>query len=133
MSSWSPISSARRRVRSRCWVSRARSRASPARRARLREEHWSPEDYLRECLAVELASRIESAIKQRLRAAAFPELKTLDEFELDVAESVSAAQLAELARGDWVSAGSIAARAATCPVNKYDPFGRLGANRIPAR
>jgi DNA replication protein DnaC len=70
-----------------------------------REEHWSPEDYLRECLAVELASRTESAVKQRLRAAAFPELKTLDEFELGVAEGVSAAQLAELARGDWVSTG----------------------------
>lgn len=67
-----------------------------------REEHWQPEDYLCECLAVEVASRTESAVKQRLRAAAFPELKTLTEFEFDVAEGVSAQKLAELARGDWI-------------------------------
>jgi DNA replication protein DnaC len=67
-----------------------------------RDEHWQPEDYLCECLAVEIASRIESAVKQRLRAAAFPEMKTLAEFEFDAAEGVSAQKIAELARGDWI-------------------------------
>lgn len=35
-------------------------------------EHWPHEDYLHEALAVEIASRAESAVKQRLHAAAFP-------------------------------------------------------------
>lgn len=66
------------------------------------EEHWQPEDYLSECLSVEIASRAESAVKQRLRAAAFPDMKTLDEFEFDVAEGVSAPKIADLARGEWI-------------------------------
>ena len=70
-----------------------------------REEHWPPEDYLCEALAVEVASRGESAVKQRLHAAAFPELKTLDEFDFSIAEGVAAAKIAELARGDWIDGG----------------------------
>ncbi len=70
-----------------------------------REEHWSYEDYLHEALAVELASRAESAVKQRLRAAAFPELKTLDQFDFSAADGISAATIAELARGDWIARG----------------------------
>ena len=46
-----------------------------------RAEQWPYEDYLHEALAVEIASRAESAVKQRLHAAAFPELKTLDAFD----------------------------------------------------
>jgi hypothetical protein len=47
-----------------------RSFADLARQAR--EEHWTHEDYLHEVLAVEVASRAESAVKQRLHAATFP-------------------------------------------------------------
>ena len=43
-----------------------RSFADLARQAR--EEHWTHEDYLHEVLAVEVASRAESAVKQRLHA-----------------------------------------------------------------
>jgi DNA replication protein DnaC len=70
-----------------------------------RAEHWPHEDYLHEALAVEIASRAESAVKQRLHAAAFPEMKTLDEFDFATAEGVSASQIAELARGDWLARG----------------------------
>src|SRR6266403_1295317 len=63
-----------------------------------REEHWAYEDYLHEVLAAEIASRAESAIKQRLHAAAFPELKTLDQFDFGAAEGVSAPKIAEVAR-----------------------------------
>jgi DNA replication protein DnaC len=54
-----------------------------------REEHWAYEDYLHEVLAVEVASRAESAIKQRLHAAAFPEMKTLDQFDFGAAEGAT--------------------------------------------
>jgi DNA replication protein DnaC len=53
-------------------------------------------------LSVEIASRSESAVKQRLRAAAFPEMKTLDQFDFGATEGVAAPKIAELARGEWV-------------------------------
>lgn len=81
----------------------ARSFEELARQAR--EEHWPHEDYLHEALAVEIASRAESAVKQRLHAAAFPELKTLDQFDFSAADGIAATTIAELARGDWIARG----------------------------
>ncbi len=70
-----------------------------------REEHWSYEDYLHETLAVELASRAESAVKQRLRTATFPEMKTLDQFDFSAADGISPPKVADLARCQWVADG----------------------------
>jgi DNA replication protein DnaC len=81
----------------------ARAFSDLARQAR--EEHWTHEDYLHDVLAVEIASRSESAVKQRIHGAGFPELKTLDEFDFAIAEGVAAAKIAELAKGDWIGAG----------------------------
>lgn len=81
----------------------ARSFVDLARQAQ--KEHWSYEDYLHEVFAVEIASRAESAVKQRLHAARFPEMKTLAEFDFDAAEGVSAPTVASLARCEWVGRG----------------------------
>jgi DNA replication protein DnaC len=81
----------------------ARSFEELARQAR--EEHWAYEDYLHEALAVEIASRAESAVKQRLHAAAFPDMKTLDQFDFSAADGISAPKIAELTRGDWIARG----------------------------
>jgi DNA replication protein DnaC len=79
-----------------------RSYEALARQAR--EEHWTHEEYLHEILSVEVASRAESAVRQRLREARFPELKTLDTFDFHASEGVDAAQIAELARGgSWIA------------------------------
>jgi DNA replication protein DnaC len=43
-------------------------------------------------------------IRQRLREARFPEIKTLDTFDFTAAEGVSATQIHALARGEWVTA-----------------------------
>ena len=67
-----------------------------------REDKCSFEDYLHEVLAVEITSRRDSAVRQRLRDARFPETKTLDQFDFAAADGVDAAQVAELARGGWV-------------------------------
>ncbi len=67
-----------------------------------REEKWSFEDYLHEVLSVEIASRRDSAISQRLRDAHFPETKTLDQFDFAAADGIDAMQIADLARGDWL-------------------------------
>src|SRR4029453_11602780 len=75
---------------------------SVARQAR--DAHWPHEDYLHEVLSAELASRHESVIRQRLREARFPEVKTLDTFDFTAVEGISATQIHTLARGDWVTA-----------------------------
>lgn len=68
-----------------------------------REEHWSHEDYLHEVLSAEQSSRQDSAVRHRLRDARFPEMKTLDSFDFSATDGISAAQVADLARGDWIS------------------------------
>jgi len=79
----------------------ARVYESLARQAR--EEHWSYEEYLREVLSAEQTSRQDSAVRHRLREAHFPELKTLDTFDFTATDgSVSATQIADLARGGWI-------------------------------
>ena len=67
-----------------------------------REEKWTYEDYLHEVLATEQSSRIDSAIRSRLRDARFPEPKTLDGFDFGAAEGLDATRLVELARCEWV-------------------------------
>jgi DNA replication protein DnaC len=79
----------------------ARSFEPLARQAR--EERWSAEDYLHECLSVEETSRHESAVRERVRQARFPELKTLDAFDFAAADGVDAAVVADLARGVWIA------------------------------
>ena len=80
----------------------ARTFEALARQAR--DAHWPHEDYLHEVLTAEQASRHESVIRQRLREARFPEVKTLDRFDFTTADGVSATQLHTLARGEWVTA-----------------------------
>jgi DNA replication protein DnaC len=53
-----------------------------------RDAHWPHEDYLHEVLTAEPASRYESVIRQRLRDARFPEVKTLDTFDVAAADGV---------------------------------------------
>jgi DNA replication protein DnaC len=68
-----------------------------------REEHWGYEEYLHDVLSAEQTSRQDSAVRHRLREARFPETKTLDTFDFTVTDgSVSATQIAELARGKWI-------------------------------
>lgn len=69
------------------------------------EERWSHVEFLQEVLSTEVASRNESAVRQRLRDARFPEEKTLDQFDFTSADGVDPALVVELARGDWIARG----------------------------
>src|SRR5947207_15319640 len=69
-----------------------------------RDAHWPHEDYLHEVLTAEQASRHESVIRQRLREARLPEVKTTDTFDFTTANGDSATQIHTLARGAWVTA-----------------------------
>ena len=86
--------------RSRCPAS---SRVFEALARQAREEHWGYEEFLHEALSAEQTSRRDSAVRHRLREARFPEMKTLDTFDFVATDgTVHAAQLAELARGEWI-------------------------------
>jgi len=50
-----------------------------------------------------MTSRLDSAVRHRMHDARFPEIKTLDTFDFSAADGISAAQVAELARGDWIA------------------------------
>jgi DNA replication protein DnaC len=68
-----------------------------------REEHWGYEEFLHEVLSAEQTSRRDSAVRHRLREARFPEMKTLDTFDFTATDGVvSATQISELARGEWI-------------------------------
>lgn len=67
-----------------------------------REDGWTHEDYLAEMLAAEVQSRRESAMRQRLHDARFPELKPLDSFDFNATEGLDAAVVAQLARCEWI-------------------------------
>jgi DNA replication protein DnaC len=71
-----------------------------------REEHWGYEEYLHDVLSAEQTSRLDSAVRHRLREAHFPETKTLDTFDFTATDgAVSASQIADLARGEWIARG----------------------------
>lgn len=67
-----------------------------------REEKWSVEDYLHEVLSAEQTSRADSAVRQRIHDARFPERKTLDSFDFAEADGLDAAEISALARCEWV-------------------------------
>ena len=74
-----------------------------------REEHWGYEEFLHDVLGAEIVSRRDSAVRHRLKGARFPEMKTLDTFDFVATNgAVSAAQIADLARGEWIAkAGNV--------------------------
>lgn len=67
-----------------------------------RGEGWTQEKYLFEVLAAELTSRADSAVKQRLHAARFPEHKLIDTFDFAAADGIDAKLVLELPRGEWI-------------------------------
>lgn len=66
-------------------------------------QRWSPEELLRTLVEAELSSRDESNTRNRLKAAAFPVHKTLEEFDVALS-SVKQATLSYLTSLEWVRA-----------------------------
>ena len=66
-------------------------------------QRWAPEELLRTLVEAEIAARDASNARTRLKNAAFPVSKTLEEFDLGVS-SVPAATFAYLASLEWVTA-----------------------------
>jgi DNA replication protein DnaC len=66
-------------------------------------QRWSPEDFLRTLVEAEITARDESNARGRLKAAALPVTKTLDELDVG-ASSVPKATLDYLAFLEWIAA-----------------------------
>jgi len=66
-------------------------------------QRWAPEEFLRTLVEAEIAARDASNARARLKTAAFPVTKTLDEFDL-AASSVPKATFDYLTSLEWVRA-----------------------------
>jgi DNA replication protein DnaC len=66
-------------------------------------QRWAPEEVLRTLIEAEIASRDASNTRARLKAAAFPVIKTIEEFDLS-ASSIPAPTFAYLTSLEWISA-----------------------------
>jgi len=59
-------------------------------------------DFLLELLELEVAARDQNALKQRLRVAGFPIMKTLDAFDFSALPSLNKSLIVELHRGSYL-------------------------------
>jgi len=66
-------------------------------------QRWAPEEVLRTLIEAEIASRDASNTRARLKAAAFPVVKTIEEFDLS-ASSIPTPTFAYLTSLEWISA-----------------------------
>lgn len=81
----------------------AMRRLAPELLVTAKTQRWAPEEFLRTLVETEIASRDASNIRARLKAAAFPVTKTLDEFDIAVS-SIKAATFDYLASLEWIAA-----------------------------
>ena len=81
----------------------AMRRMSPELLLTAKTQRWAPEEFLRTLVDAEIASRDASNARERLRQAAFPVTKTLEEFNV-ATSSVKAATFEYLASLEWVTA-----------------------------
>ena len=66
-------------------------------------QRWTPEELLRTLVEAEITARDASNARTRLKTAAFPVVKTLDEFDR-AASSIPAPTLDYLASLEWITA-----------------------------
>lgn len=81
----------------------AMRRLAPELLVTAKTQRWAPEELLRTLVEAEIAAREESNARARLKAAAFPVTKTLDEFDL-ATSSVPKATFDYLASLEWLRA-----------------------------
>ena len=67
-----------------------------------REESWDYEAYLAAVLSEEVASREDHGGRNRVKAARFPQTKTLDDFDFSFQRSIKRTQISHLAQLDFL-------------------------------
>ncbi len=81
----------------------AMRRLAPELLVTAKTQRWAPEELLRTLIEAEIAARDASNARTRLKTAAFPVIKTLDEFDLGVS-SINKATLDYLRSLEWITA-----------------------------
>ena len=81
----------------------AMRRLAPEPMVTAKTQRWSPEEFLRTLLDAEMTSRDESNARARMKAAAFPVIKTISEFDV-AASSMPQATFDYLASLEWIRA-----------------------------
>jgi DNA replication protein DnaC len=81
----------------------AMRRLAPELLVTAKTQRWNPEEFLRTLVEAEITSRDESNARTRRRQAAFPVVKTLEEFDIG-ASSIPQATFDYLASLEWVRA-----------------------------
>jgi len=71
--------------------------------ATAKTQRWAPEELLRTLVEAEITARDASNARNRMKAAGFPVLKTIDEFDLSVS-SINKATFDYLASLEWIGA-----------------------------
>ena len=66
-------------------------------------QRWKPEEFLRTLIDAELTARDASNARNRMKAAAFPVIKTIEEFDV-AASSIPTATFDYLASLEWIRA-----------------------------
>ncbi|HZV26552.1 MAG TPA: IS21-like element helper ATPase IstB [Acidothermaceae bacterium] len=66
-------------------------------------QRWNPEEFLRTLIEAEIAARDASNARTRMKTAAFPVIKTLDEFDRTIS-NVATATLDYLGSLEWITA-----------------------------
>jgi DNA replication protein DnaC len=80
----------------------AMRRLAPELLVTAKTQRWSPEEFLRTLIEAEIASRDESNARERLKAAAFPVTKTIEDFDV-TASSIKPATFDYLTSLEWIT------------------------------
>src|SRR6201984_283322 len=94
-------------------------------------QRWAPEELLRTLVEAEISARDASNARTRLKAAAFPVTKTLEEFDLGVS-SVPPATIAYLASLEWITAAGNLGRVGPAGTGKSHLLVALGIAAVQA-
>jgi DNA replication protein DnaC len=81
----------------------AMRRLAPELLVTAKTQRWNPEEFLRTLVEAEISARDESNARTRMRQAAFPVAKTLDEFDISTS-SIPRATFDYLASLEWIRA-----------------------------
>ena len=95
-------------------------------------QRWAPEELLRTLVEAEITARDASNARTRLKTAAFPVTKTLDEFDLS-ASSIPAATFDYLASLEWITARENLCLVGPAGTGKSHLLVALGSRRRPRR
>src|SRR5680860_599671 len=99
---------------------------------RAREEGWDYEGYLAAVLAEEVSAREEHGGENRVRAARFPQIKTLDDFDFSFQRSIKRETISHLAQLDFFAREEEHRLSGTTGDGENTSFHRLGRPGRPA-